>query len=58
MQAGGRRFSTYLVSKQVESVDGLQSCFSQADGAAEIRQTEIRNDEETHRLLVFQTTTV
>lgn len=30
----------YLVSKQVESIDGLQSSFSQAHRAAEIRNTE------------------
>lgn len=31
---------TYLVSKQVKSIDGLQSSFSQAHGAAQIRNTQ------------------
>lgn len=31
----------YLVSKQVESIDGLQSSFSQAHRAAEIRRLRL-----------------
>lgn len=38
MQGVGELFK-YLVSKQVESIDGLQSSFSKANRAAKIRNT-------------------
>lgn len=40
MEQGAGELLTYLVSKQVESIDGLQSSFSQAHRAAKIRNTE------------------
>lgn len=39
MRAVGELFN-YLVSKKVESIDGLQSSFSQAHRAVKIRNTE------------------
>lgn len=40
MQAGVGELFKYLVSKQVKSIDGLQSSFSQAHRAAKIRNNE------------------